>query len=388
VARLAVPRVADWCVVDILAPDGSLRRLAAVHADPTTRDVARELQRRFPPDPNAPYGVPRVLRTGKPELYTEITDALLVQITHDAEHLALLRSLGLRSGMCVPLVARERTLGALTFAVAESGRRYGAVDLALAEDLARRAALALDNAALYRQAQDAIRARDHFLSIASHELRTPVTTIKGTAQLLRRVQRRGQLDAEKLTRHLDALNAASDRMTTLTEDLLDISRLQTGQLTLRPRSFDLAALVRTVTERHQEQAGAQHRFTVDLSCEPCPIVADSDRVEQVLANLLVNAVKYSPNGGAVHVALQTSDDGVLLAVRDEGIGLPPGAAETIFAPFGRAENAIRENLPGMGLGLYISRQIAECHGGRLWAESEGEGRGTTMYLRLPNEASR
>jgi signal transduction histidine kinase len=308
-------------------------------------------------------------------------------IARGEDHGQLVRELGVRSLISVPLLARERTIGALTLIAAESGRRYGPNDLALAEALAARAALAVDNARLYSEAQAAIRARDEFLSIASHELRTPVTGIKGYAQLLLRAHEHNRLESTRLTRSLHAIDDATNRLSTLTQDLLDVSRIRLGQLPLRLQEIELAELVRRVSYRFSDQLPSGLELIVDLQSPIPPVPGDADRLEQVISNLLENAIKYSPDGGAVTIELGCYGDEIMLSVRDTGIGLPGDAAETIFQPFGRAPNAAQRNLPGMGLGLYICRSIVERHGGRVTARSAGEGLGTTIEVTLPYQAT-
>ena len=382
VARAAVVTLADWGVVYLVGEDGAIQRLAVAHADPAKEALAEELERRYPPEPTDGSIMWRVLRCGEPALLPEVTDALLAHGARDAEHLELMRRLGITSGIWLPLVARGRTLGVFGLFAAESGRRYTPDDLAVAQEIARRAALAVDTAQLYREAQDAIRARDEFLSIASHELRTPMATIKGVAQLLLRARSRGSLDDARLERLLRTLGRASDRLAELTDELLDVSRLRTGRLDLRPRALDLGQLVRETAERHLDHLTDRHTLTVELG-EPCEVAADPDRLEQVLTNLLTNAVKYSPDGGPIEVTVRGDEGGVLVEVRDAGIGLPPGAEEAIFEPFGRAPNAALRQIPGMGLGLHIARDIMHRHDGRIWAESAGEDRGTTVRVWLP-----
>jgi len=230
-------------------------------------------------------------------------------------------------------------------------------------------------------AEEAARARQEFLSIASHELRNPIAAVKAAAQALRRMRTTGRLTEERLDRYLATLEAGAIRLATLTDDLLDVSRLQQGALPLRRRPTDLDGLIREVVARQPTEA--RHRIMLDLATGLTPLLVDPDRIDQIVTNLLENAVKYSPDGGAIQIRLAPDGDGMLVRVRDQGIGLPAGAAERIFQPFGRASNAISAHIPGLGLGLYVCHQIADQHGGRLWAESAGEGQGTTMQLWLP-----
>ncbi len=382
VARLAVPRIADWCTIDMLRDDGGIERLVVAHEDPRQVERALELNRRYPMDRSSPFGPAQVLRTSQPELAHEIPDSILRAVAQDQIHLQELRRLGFISFVSVPLIARDRALGVLTFATAQSGRRYVPADLPLVEDLARRVALAVDNAQLFGQAQRAIRARDQFLSIAAHELRTPVASIRGYAQLLLRRLGKGTL-TETLPTYLRTIEAATDRLTVLTDDLLDVSRIRLGNLPLRPKPLDLCDVVGDIAARYEEVFGDRHPVDVETSGGSCRVVADADRVEQVLSNLMDNAAKYSPNGGTIRLLMRGDDAGVTIEVRDAGIGLPPGSSASIFEPFGRAENAVQQNLPGLGLGLYICRSIIERHGGRIWATSEGEGRGTTVGFWIP-----
>ena len=290
--------------------------------------------------------------------------------------------LPVRSYLAVPVFSRSgEVLGGLFFGHAETGVFTARVERLLI-GIAAQAGIAIDNARLFAQTRDAIRLRDEFLSIASHELRNPVAGIKGAAQMLRRAEARGQLDGERVRRYVGIIDHTATRLATLTEDLLDVSRLRTGGLPIRPQPTDVAALVEDVVRRVQAQ-GESDRFVVALDCRQCPAVVDPDRLEQVMENLLSNAVKYSPGGGEIRVTLTLEGDNIVLHVRDSGIGLPEDALDRIFEPFGRASNAVARNIEGLGLGLYICRQIAEQHGGRLWAESAGEGHGTTLVLSLP-----
>ena len=231
-----------------------------------------------------------------------------------------------------------------------------------------------------RAAEEAVRARDVFLSIASHELRNPLTTIKASAQLLRRSILHNRLDEQRGDRLTSMLVESTDRLDILVSDLLDVSRLQSGQLRADRQPTDIAQLVRDVVA----EQGGSHPVQLDLEEGPL-LYLDAERIRQVLVNVLDNAVKYSPGHNEIQVSLRHNAESSVLSVRDQGIGLPEGETESIFEPFGRASNAAASNIPGMGLGLYICRGIAEAHGGELWAESDGPGLGTTVYLRLPLE---
>ena len=379
---LAVPALADWCFVDMLDDDGEIRRVEVAHADPSRASDAEQL-RGYPPDRRAEEGIARVLRTGVPELIREMSDSRLPAVTRDAQHQAIVQSLGVTSVIRVPLLARGRTLGVISLLSTDPSRRYGAADLALAEELGRRCAVAVDNARLYAESQQAIHARDEFLSIASHELRTPLTGIKGYAQILLRAQGRGRLDDERLLRSLATIDDAANRLAALVDDLLDVSRIRTGHLPLRLATVDLAATLREVTDRYRDHLDDEHPLAIELPEGPVPVEVDVDRLEQVVTNLLSNAVKYSPSGGTVRLALVGGPGGALVQVTDSGIGLPTDSLEAIFQPFGRAPNATRRSLPGMGLGLYICRTLVERHGGRIWATSGGEDHGTTFGFWLP-----
>lgn len=381
VARLAVPTLADWVFVEMLQEDGSVERLAIAHRDPAREALVREYDRRYPVDPEAPVGSGRVIRTGQPELLPDMPDELLQAVAQDADHLRILRELNFRSAMIVPLRARGRILGDLAFA-SDGARRFGPDDLALAEELARLAALAVDNARLYREARAAIRLRDDFLSVAAHELRTPITGLRGFAQiLLRRLTRRGTVDMDQALAAVERIDRQAGKLADLVSRLLDVSRIEDGGLALDVRTIDLVALVADAAAMAQARTDA-HVITVRL---PARALANVDpiRLEQVLANLLDNAIKYSPNGGPIDVELaHTGDVAVRIVVADRGLGVPREHRAHIFDRFYQA-HADRQ-ISGIGLGLHISRQIVELHGGRLHAEFPVEG-GTRFVVSLPTQ---
>lgn len=392
VAQVTVRTLADWCIVHLLEPDGSIRWLALAHGDPAKEAVARQLQERYP----ATAGVARVLRSGVAEVYNNHAVAPSTPLlnraarAHDAEHLRMLEELDSRAVMIVPLTARGRMLGALSVISTQTDRIFGPSDLAVAEELGRRCGQAVDNARLHREAQNALAARDRFVSIASHELRTPIARVKGYAEMLLAAHGDGDLNNEMLVRSLKRIEHASDRLAALVRDLLDVSKITAGALPLRLRPVELTDLVRDVVSRYHEQmklSGTAGHLLLDIVGTSGTIAGDPDRLEQVLTNLLDNALKYSPDGAELRVRVQPKARGTLVEVQDHGIGLPPEAAERIFEPFSRAANAEDRQIAGMGLGLYICRNIVEQHHGRIWASSSGEGSGTLLSVWLPDSAN-
>jgi PAS domain S-box-containing protein len=287
------------------------------------------------------------------------------------------------SYLAVPLYSRSGTvLGSLLF-----GHSAPCVFTERAErivtGLAAQAAIAIDNANLFLQLEEALRARDEFLSIAAHELRTPVAGVKGFSQLILRSLDRGAIDPTRLRNSVEAIERSSSRLAALTNDLLDVSRIRLGQLPLRVQTIDFPTFIAELIERFQHQIDERHTLHLEPIDQLVPVSVDSDRLEQVVINLLDNAVKYAPNGGEIRLNLTATDEGIRLQVHDPGIGLPPEEVESIFEPFGRAANAAASDLPGLGLGLYISRNIIARHGGRIWARSPGEGLGSTFTIWLP-----
>ena len=410
VAESAVPDLADWCAVDVVE-QGSIQRVAMAHADPARLELAHELQRRYPPNPDDLYGVPNVIRTGRAEFAAQVPESLLRAFSQDDEHLELLRALGVSSYIIVPLVARGRTLGAITLVAhgdhQGADRVYGPADVAVADDLAHRAAIAVDNARLYREAQEAIGARDEFLSLASHELRTPVTILHAYTQALSRSVAKSlatdaerdpaaatvALDRARLTGNLDAMNHAIARLVALIEDLLDVSRLQRGSIQIERIRMDLTSLLGRVVDGftvQQQQGRISNQISLRLNVPEGAIWGewDPDRLDQVANNLVENAVKYSRSEGEVTVslALEPGEGGQMethLSVSDQGIGIPPEQQAAIFRPYSRATNASIRNYPGFGMGLAVAHEIVERLGGRIWVESAGEDRGSTFHVVLP-----
>jgi len=491
VADLAVPAIADWCGVDILDETGVLVPIAGGHRDPEKIALALAVRRRYPPDPADPNGAAATLRTGKAVLVPEIPDALLAAAATDAEHLSLLRALGLHSLMVVPLIARGRGLGTLTLVSSDPARTYDADDLAFAEELGRRAAVAIDNARLYRESEiaearyrglfegtadavlladasgnyvDANRAlcdllgyrreelvrmrsgsiaadgewwrtqrerfvregawrgelllrrkdgttvavegrltkvalstgpltlgtfrditerrkaeeeRQRFIAMVAHELRNPLASLQGYAQLM---QRRERYDAKAVGTILDQ----AKRLERLTLDLRETVLLESGIPSLVRSPVDIRALILAAVEQVQTTTAA-HTITVEMPSEVPQAQWDPDRIAQVLGNLLLNAIRYTPAGGVVHVRVEEGGDCVQVRVSDSGIGIPPEAIPRLFEPFYRATNAREGSARGMGLGLSISKAIVAAHGGELQVESV-VGVGSTFTMIVPYAA--
>ena len=369
------------CVVRELSEDRRwLTAVAFHHTDPAVLAFWQDMLATPQPADEGING--RVVQTGVPHLLAHPTRDE-VRATILPEHWPFLERFMIHSLLIVPLRVRGSSVGTLAAQRTTPNRPFTEEDKLFLQDLADRAALAIDHARLYAEAQAAVRDRDQFLSIAAHELRTPVTSIKGHAQMLLRAHRRGTLAPDRLIASLDVLVTAANRLAQLTNDLLDVGRLRTGRLALRPEEVDLTVFVRGLILRFQDTLDGSHHFVLDAPAEPCRAYVDLGRVEQVLTNLLDNAVKYSPAGSHVPVSVRSEDGGVAVAVQDSGIGIPDGAAERIFEPFGRAANATASRLPGMGLGLYVSRGIVQQHGGWIRAESPGEDQGSTFTVWLP-----
>ncbi len=379
IAHLIVPRLGDWCVVDMLEADGVIRQVALAHVDPRQEELARSLAERHPTDGQSTSGVAHVLRTGQPVIHPDLTSPEDLAEALGAEHPEILRTLGARSYIIIPLAARGRTLGTITFVYAHSGRRFSTMDLTLAMELGQRAAIAVDNARLYHEAREAVRTREEVLAVVSHDLKNPLGTISLSANLLTRAAPEGE-PGVRIRRHADTIQRGAQRMDHLIRDLLDMASLREGKLTIERREHPvgqlideaLALLEPLAVEKSLElQARVRGRDT-RLLCDP-------HRIFQVLSNLVGNALKFTPAPGRVEVRAEPEGFEVRFAVRDSGPGIPRDRLPHIFDPYWQAKETARQ---GTGLGLYIARGIVEAHGGRLWVESE-PGQGSTFFFTLP-----
>lgn len=378
VAQIAVPGMADWCAVDLLTAPDTVELLAVAHVDPEKVRWAEELRQRDPVDLDQQTGLARVLRTGEPEFYPEITDQMLVETAKDERTLTLARGLGFTSAMIVPLINQGATIGAITFVTTESGRHYTSNDLNMAQELASRAALAIENSRLYAASQRAVALRDDFIAAASHELRTPVTSLKVyTELLLRQSMRRGDTAAISPLR---AMNSQIDRLSGLIVDLLDVARLEAGTLEMRREPTDLRQLVEEIVAVMQTTTN-KHRIEIEGKTA-LAFVGDRERLGQVLINLLSNAVKYSPRADRIVVRLSDHADHVILEVEDHGIGIEREHLPRLFDRFYRVSNPNEKTFPGLGMGLYIAHEIVHGHGGELQVKSD-LGKGSSFRVELP-----
>ncbi|PTL78248.1 ATP-binding sensor histidine kinase [Vitiosangium sp. GDMCC 1.1324] len=379
VTRSVVPYLADWCIVDVVEKDGTIRPVTVAHVEPTKEQLLRELIEKYPPTWDTAEGLIQVLRTGQPLLIPEVDEEALRKRNpgRDESFFDILRTISMRTGMIVPLAARGKTLGAIIFASSTAGRRYGQAELHLAQELARRAAVSIDNARLYGDSQAAIQLRDDFLSVAAHELYTPITSLRLSVQGL--LRRSGSEIPESLTRGIRTAEAQTRRLAKLIEELLDVTRIQAGRLHLHLEQVDLSSVVRDVVERlHEPISRANSPLSLRLQ-DGVTGRWDHTRLEQVVTNLLSNALKFAA-GKPISVSLERHADTARLRVSDQGIGIPPDRLPHVFERFERAVSI--EHYGGLGLGLHIVREIVSALGGSVRAESQ-PGEGTTLTVELP-----
>jgi PAS domain S-box-containing protein len=392
-AELAVPRIADWCTVDVFDDRSRVRRLAAAHVDPAKVRWAAEINERYPADLGSASGVGAVLRTGKPEMVSDVTDDMLKAGAQDDDHLRIAREVGLRSYICVPLVAGDRIVGALTLlTTADSGRAYDEQDLTLAELLGRRAGLAVENARLYSETQSALmevteisRLKDEFVATLSHELRTPLNAIVGWAQMLKA----GGLDADRVRKAVETIDRNAALQSRLISDILDMSRIITGKVRLSLSPTDPHKVFEQALDAIRPAAEAKG-VAIDPVLDPSagPLTADAERLQQVLWNLLSNAVKFVPKGGRVQVRLAPVGSHVEIVVADNGPGIDPEFLPHVFDRFRQADSSSTRSHGGLGLGLAIVKHLVELHGGEIRVANRAEGSGAVFTVQLPRSAAR
>jgi len=385
IARLAVPRIADWCAVDMRVDgDQGWRRLAVAHVDPAKLDLVSEIEKKYPPDRDAATGVPNVLRTGKSEMMALIPSELLDAAARDPEHLVLIRSLRLRSYLCVPIRAGGETWGVVTLVMAESNRTYDETDLTLAEDLGARAGLAVQNASLYRtartlrdEAEAANEVKDEFLAMLGHELRNPLAPIVTALELM------GRAPDAPFVRERTVIQRQLHHVVRLVDDLLDVARITRGKVELARERVTVGEVVDRAVEMSSpliEQR--RHALALDVAAD---LVVDGDatRLAQIVANIVQNAAKYTEVGGHIAVRAALEEGLVTIRVRDDGQGVAPEMLARMFELFAQDSQSLARSRGGLGLGLAIVRSLVQLHGGTVEARSEGVGHGTEIVVRLP-----
>ncbi|HSO35827.1 MAG TPA: HAMP domain-containing sensor histidine kinase [Labilithrix sp.] len=374
-ADLIVRDFADWCSVDVIQA-GTVRRLKLVHADPTKAPACAVLERRQ----QEPDIFSEVVETQRPLLVSDVTPEYLASIDPSAEQLELLGALAPRSFVVVPLVARGRALGSLGFGSSTGARRYDEQDLSVAERLASRVALAVDNARLHDALERAVAARDDVLAMVAHDLRSPLNAIALHSQVLRRGDRKRDAREHDAA---ESIHSAAMRMNQLIQDLLEVAHLEAGErLSISPAAVPTAGLLEASVERQRAWvAQAGRTLEVDAGARPARAWVDRDRVLQVLDNLVGNATKFSRR--RITVGAAPRDGEVIFWVADDGPGIAGDDLPRVFDRFWQAQKADRR---GTGLGLWIVKAIMDAHGGRIWVESD-PGVGTTFYFTMPSAPS-
>jgi PAS domain S-box-containing protein len=380
VAGLSVRFVADWCIVDMVNPLGKDQRVAFAHREPALAQTLKDMLDRYGLQWN-PGGQAPVERERTPRLVSEVSAELLDSIAPDAEQRRMLGLLNPRSLMIVPLLARDKVIGSLTFVSSDPWRRYSTVDVELATELARRVAIASDNARLYGELTETQRQKDDFLAMLAHELRNPLAAIQYANQLTKLTEPDDNMAADVIDRQVKNLAH-------LIDDLLDVSRITRDKIQLRKEVIDGNILLqRAVTTVRPAIEARKHELVTDIARVPMPLYVDPVRVEQIFGNLLSNAAKYTHEGGRITVRSFVQDGQAVFKVKDSGIGIPPEMLPRVFELFTQADHSLDRSQGGLGIGLTVVRKLAEMHGGSVSVTSEGNGRGSEFTVRLPISAS-
>ncbi len=386
-SRLGVPELGDLCAIDLAQDDGTLARVAGTHVDHDKEALVNEVRARYGFNPASPAGAHAAMRARRPVLVARVTEADLMAEAQNTDQLRIFQRLAPRSVMIVPLIGRERVLGALTLAVTESSRRYDRADLALAEAVARQLTVALEAAKLRHDAEaarsaaeSANRAKDEFLATLSHELRNPLNAMLGWARLIES----GNLDEEQARRAVHIILRNVNAQVRLVDDLLDMSSVVSGRMRLSLQVVDLRDVIEEVLDSVRPGAAAKGlRLHALLESPGAPISGDPDRLRQVVWNLLSNAVKFTPRGGSVEITAQRVRSHAEIIVADTGQGITADLLPYIFDRLRQGDSSTTRAHGGTGIGLALVRHLVELHGGNVFAESAGEGHGATFVVKLP-----
>jgi signal transduction histidine kinase/CheY-like chemotaxis protein len=309
---------------------------------------------------------------------SDLSKAYFDDLARSEEHRALIGSLASRSVISVPLQIRDRTIGVIGLVMSDSGRHYTERHLPLAENLAQRVATAVDNARLYHTVKEANRQKDEFLAMLAHELRNPLAAIRYAVAL-------GQISpAESKDELYEIIDRQTQNLARLIDDLLDVSRISRDKISLRKEHVDATVILnRAVAAVRPLIDEKRHLLTLDMTNEPMPLFADPTRTEQIVANLLTNAAKYTPDHGQISVRACADGGQAIIQVADTGVGLPPEMLSCVFDLFAQADRTLDRSQGGLGIGLTVARKLAEMHGGTISAASDGLGHGATFTVRLP-----
>ncbi len=377
IARLVVPRMAAFAIIDVVDEHDVIRRLDVVHRDASKQDIARRLCD-IPLDWSRPHSSRRARETFQTDCTPEVTPAILASWAQSEEHLALWRALAPTSLITVPLLARGRILGTIGLALDDPTRRYSTDDVGDAEELARRVAIAVDNARLYSVAQRATHLRNEILGVVSHDLRNPLSVV---AMCGARLAGTDDLDRDATIGIGETIQEAANWAQRLVADLLDIASIESGKLSVQRRKHD-PVIIAAKSVVAFEHVAAEREIDLEIITPDAvaPIAVDEQRILQVLSNMIGNALKFTNRGGRVELEVVDQGDTVRFSVRDTGSGIPPHQMPRVFDRFWQADQ--RASVRGSGLGLSIAKGIIDAHGGRIWAESE-VGVGSTFFIAIP-----
>lgn len=389
VAELAVQHLADWCLLDLVEsdlhdPPGYMLRRLVGHRDKQVGERIKELCGKYTLLGETVVGVGRVFRTCSPEVYHAPSELELLALALDPRRMKHFHDLGCRSALLVPMIARGRIIGSISFLSSTGLHVYDEETQALAENLAARAALAVDNARLYEEAQEALRRRDEFLAMLAHELRNPLAPILAACQLMKH----GVKDAEAFERQRATIERQGQHLSRLLDDLLDLSRVTQGKIELRIQPVDLRTVVHDALQVAQQLMDERrHYLMVEVEPEPLIVEGDATRLAQIVGNLLTNAARYTDPGGRIEVRAYRGEKQVLVRVSDNGRGIHPEMLGKIFEPFTQLSTSLEHKEAGLGIGLTLVRRLVELHGGRVQVQSGGPGMGSTFEIRLPRSTA-
>lgn len=384
IASLSIPYIADWCCINLLDNNDELRILAIAHSDPSKSYTVERLIREYDASPQSSIGARKVAQTGIKEVYETVNHELLKYLAVDSEHFNMARELDNSSAIIIPLKVQSTTIGVITFAFSHSRRHYDKKYIDIIEELSRRIALSYENSRLYELSQQAIQVRNDFLSIASHELNTPITSLKMQLQMTQRMlnSASGEMAVEKFSKQIASSVSHTDRLINLVQVLLDVSRIQSGRFSFNFEPFKFDDLIREIKHQQNHLLG-QAKCELDIECDQSLEVSwDKTRIEQVLTNLLTNVMKYAP--GKISLNVSKAGDDVHIRFKDFGPGIPKNKVDKIFDRFERATSDA--SVGGLGLGLYIVKEIIEGHRGKIDVAT-GEGKGTEFSIKLPQKCA-